>query len=71
MQEITRGQVVEVFKHLDDFFDMMCGINETPKELIDDKLEYNNLKSKVSEDVRVELYARLFIKYVLLCKEKK
>jgi hypothetical protein len=69
METITRKQVIEVFRYLDDFLDMMCDIDATPEELVDDIIEYHKLKHKVSEDVRCELYARLFIKYVQLCKK--
>lgn len=69
-EEITRGQVVEVFKYLDNFLDIMVGLDETPHELKQYKDEYIELKNKVSEELRVELYARLFIKYVEICKKE-
>lgn len=64
METITIKQVEEVFKYLDDFLDMMIGLDETPEELIADKDEYIRLKKLVSEETRVVLYSRLFINFV-------
>ena len=68
--KITRANVVEVFTYLDDFLDMMIDLAETPGELKEDKAEYIRLKLQVSEELRIELYARLFIKYINLCQIK-
>lgn len=69
--KLTRANVIEVFKYLDDFLDMMIDLADTPRELKEDKAEYINLKSKVSEELRIELKARLFIKYINLCQTKE
>ena len=68
--KLTRANVIEVFTYLDDFLDMMINLAETPEELKEDKAEYIRLKHKVSEELRIELYARLFIKYINLCQIK-
>lgn len=64
--KITREQVIEVFTYLDSFLDMMISLEETPYELREDRAEYIKLKGIVSEELRIDLYARLFIKYVTL-----
>jgi len=69
--KITRVQVIEVFTYLDDFLDMMIDLEETPHELKADKAEYIKLKGIVSEELRIELHARIFIKYINLCQKKK
>ena len=69
--KLTRGNVIEVFTYLDDFLDMMIDLIETPEELKEDKVEYIRLKNKVSEELRIELHARLFIKFINLCQIKK
>ena len=69
--KLTRANVVEVFTYLDDFLDMMIDLVETPEELKEDKVEYIRLKNKVSEELRIELHARLFIKFINLCQIKK
>lgn len=68
--KLTRANAIEVFTYLDDFLDMMIDLAETPEELKEDKAEYIRLKHKVSEELRIELHARLFIKYVNLCQIK-
>ena len=70
MREITRSQLVEVFTYLDDFIDMMINIDETPEELKQQKEEYIHLKSKVSEETRIELYAKLFQNYVQIIRKE-
>ncbi len=69
--KLTRANVIEVFTYLDDFLDMMIDLTETPKELKEDKAEYIKLKRQVSEELRIELHARLFIKFINLCQTKK
>ena len=56
--------VKTLLKHLDDFLDIMCDLEETPEELKRDKNEYIKLKHKASEETRIELYANLFIQYL-------
>ncbi len=68
--KLTRANVIEVFTYLDDFLDMMIDLAETPEELKEDKAEYIKLKRQVSEELRVELHARLFIKFINLCHTK-
>ena len=68
--KITRSQVIEVFTYLDNFLDIMIGLEETPYELKEDKAEYIKLKGIISEELRIELHARLFIKYINLCQIK-
>lgn len=69
-EKITRAQVIEVFTYLDDFLNMMIDLEDTPYELKEDKVEYIKLKNIISEELRIELYSRLFIKYVNLCQKK-
>ena len=68
--KLTRANVIEVFTYLDDFLDMMIDLIETPEGLEEDKAEYIRLKNKVSEELRIELHARLFIKFINLCQIK-
>ena len=68
--KLTKANVIEVFTYLDDFLDMMIDLAETPEELKEDKAEYIKLKRKISEELRIELHARLFIKFINLCQIK-
>ena len=67
---LTIENVIEVFTYLDDFLDMMIDLDQTPKELIEDKIKYGKLKKKVSEELRIELEAKLFIKFINLCQTR-
>ena len=69
--KLTRANVIEVFTYLDDFLDMMIDLEPTPYEIKEDKAEYIKLKSQVSEELRIELHARLFIKYINLCQKER
>lgn len=62
--------VLIVFEYLDDFLDMMIGIDEYP-EFEKEINKYIKIKRFGSEKERKEAYANLFIKYVKLCRKKK
>lgn len=68
--KLTKANAIEFFTYLDDFLDMMIDLTETSEELKEDKAEYIKLKRKVSEELRIELHARLFIKFINLCQIK-
>lgn len=68
--KLTIANVIEFFTYLDDFLDMMIDLVETPEELKEDKVEYIRLKRQISEELRIELQARLFIKFINLCQTK-